>query len=1016
MRAICRKPALALACALAASSFAAGFPQPYNSEPSKLPLSTPEEALASLKLPPGFTATLFAHEPDVQNPIAMTFDPRGRMWVAENYTYADKTLRFDLALRDRVIILEDKDGDGRAESRKVFTDQVQLLTSVELGRGGVWLMCPPQLLFIPDKDGDDVPDGEPQVVLDGFTVAKANYHNFANGLRWGPDGWLYGRCGASCPGEVGVPGTPVEQRVPMRGGMWRFHPERKVFEALTHGTTNPWGHDWDEHGELFFINTVNGHLWHAFAGAHFVRPHTQDPNPHAYAAIDMHADHWHFDTGKGWTASRDGKANDFGGGHSHQGAMIPQGQAWPEAFRGRLFTLNLHGRRANMERLERSGSGYVARHEPDPFTWGDVWFRGIDIRQGPGGAAYVLDWSDTGECHDSSGVHRTSGRIYRITPGPAPIPKTVDLSKRSPAALIELLSDGDLWNARQAQRQLEIRSHGERLNEPHEAMRAVFSKEKGTALKLRALWALSATGGADAAWLRERLADSDEHIRVWAIRLLTDEWPLDTVDSTRVRADVVAPPDLLADIIRLARTDPSGLVRLTLASTLQRLPISNRADLASALVSREEDARDHNLPALVWFGLIPVAESDPAAILRVAEAARWPDTMRWITRRLALASEKSPAPFNELLALSAERPPDFQQAVLRGAGEAFNGWRKAAKPQSWDSFSAAVASTADEPTRSKLRDLSTLFGDGRALEEVKRVALDNGADLPAREAALRTLIESRPPDLRAICERLLDTRTLNITAVRGLALVDDPAVGKSLVGRYGKFSANERPAIIETLVTRPPWATALLEAIGAGTIPRADLSAFHARQIRGFNDAVLTARLTEVWGSVRESAADKRELIASTKAQLTPAVLAKADLSKGRAAFNSVCAACHKLYGEGAHLGPDLTGSGRENLDYLLENIIDPSAVVTADFRLVTLTLKDGRTLTGMITEKNERTLSLRTITETQPVERVDIANLAESSQSLMPEGLLAAFTPEQVRDLMAYLMSKQQAPLPSSN
>ena len=189
-----------------------------------------------------------------------------RLWIAENFTYSDITQKFDLGLRDRVVILEDSDADGRADRRTVFTDLVQRLTSVELGFGGAWLLCPPQLLFVPDRDGDDVPDGPAQVVLDGFTVATENHHTFANGLRWGPDGWLYGRCGASSPGEIGTPGTPATGRIPVRGGLWRYHPGRKRFEVLAHGTTNPWGHDWNALGEAFFINTVNGHLWHVIPG------------------------------------------------------------------------------------------------------------------------------------------------------------------------------------------------------------------------------------------------------------------------------------------------------------------------------------------------------------------------------------------------------------------------------------------------------------------------------------------------------------------------------------------------------------------------------------------------------------------------------------------------------------------------------------------------------------------------------------------------------------------------------
>ena len=201
----------------------------------------------------------------------MAWDAQGRLWIAENYTYAERTKKFDLGLRDRVLIFDDRDGDGRFDRRTVFTDGPQRLTSLELGLGGAWLLCPPQLLFVPDRNGDDVPDGAAEVMLDGFTVPPENYHNFANGLHWGPDGWLYGRCGASSLGRIGVPGTPEAQRVPIYGGLWRFHPGRKTFEVLAHGTTNPWGHDWNDLGEAFFINTVNGHLWHAVAG-HALRP------------------------------------------------------------------------------------------------------------------------------------------------------------------------------------------------------------------------------------------------------------------------------------------------------------------------------------------------------------------------------------------------------------------------------------------------------------------------------------------------------------------------------------------------------------------------------------------------------------------------------------------------------------------------------------------------------------------------------------------------------------------------
>ncbi|MEN3942634.1 PVC-type heme-binding CxxCH protein [Prosthecobacter sp. SYSU 5D2] len=940
---------IALPCALQAD-----FPQVYNSDPGDTQPPGPQEALAMLKLPEGFQASLFAAEPDVQNPVALAWDQKGRMWVAENYTYAERSMRFDLSLRDRVIILEDKDNDGHAETRKVFTDTVQMLTSVEVGRGGVWLMCPPQVLFIPDANGDDIPDGPPQVMLDGFTVAKDNYHNFANGLRWGPDGWLYGRCGHSCPASLGVPGTPDDQRIPMKGGIWRFHPERKTVEVLTHGTTNPWGHDWDKNGEMFFINTVTGHLWHLIPGAHL---HDTSPslNPYVYERLDTIADHYHFDTSGSWQESRDGKANDLGGGHAHIGMMIYQGGQWPNQYRNKLFTLNMHGRRANVERLERHGSGYVGKHEPDVFLTEDEWFRGIEISTGPDGSGYILDWSDTGECHDSTGVHRTSGRIFKISYGKPGPPQPAQYPRC-------LMGEG----------------------------------------KLSSLWKQYQEGKTTTDGLMQHLMDEDEHVRVWAIRLLTDFWPLDTLTSQRPAKEVFD-ETIYTSLVSLARTDPSSLVRLTLASTLQRLPLKHRPALAMELVKHAADAQDTFLPSLVWYGLIPLSEKDPMALINVAQACTWPDAVSWITRALASRIETHPEPVNALL---SSRPGDA--AILQGLSEAFQGWRKAPKPEAWDSFMTQTSVGSDKA----VRELSTLFGDGRALDEVKALALDPKAPIENRIAALKTLIDARPDDLRALCEKLIETRGLNGLAAKALAQFDDPAIGQKLATSYRKFSSEDRPGIIAALTSRPAFAKVLLDQVAAGKISRADLSAFHARQIRSLGDDGLTNRLTEVWGELRDSAEDKTKMIEDLKARLTPEVLAKADLSQGRLMYQ-ICSACHIMYGEGGKVGPDLTGSGRSNIDYLLENIIDPSGVVSADYRMSVLTLKDGRVLSGVIARQDARTLTLRLLTEETTLEKAEIAKQETSPVSMMPEGLLMAFQPDQIRDLISYLMHPSQVPLP---
>jgi putative membrane-bound dehydrogenase-like protein len=973
-----------------------------------------EDAAAGFRVRSGLQVGVFAAEPDVQNPIAMAWDHRGRLWVAENYTYAEQSQQFDLSRHDRVLIFEDSDGDGRFDRRKVFTEDSQRLSSVELGFGGVWLLCPPRLLFLPDRNGDDVPDGPADVVLDGFTIPPGAYWNIVNGLRWGPDGWLYGRCGGGAPAQVGTPGAPDALRIPLRGGLWRYHPSRMRFEVLAHGTSNPWGHDWNALGEAFFTNTVNGHLWHVIPGAHLARKVTLDPNPRAYAQIDLHADHWHTNE-PGSFDPIPGAEFRAGGGHAHTGAMIYQGDQWPAAYRDQLLTLNYLGRRVNVERLERSGGGYVGRHEKDMLFASDHWFRGIDLGYGPDGGVFILDWSDTGECHEYDGVDRASGRIYKVTYGTPKRVEVGDLSTLHERELVALHRHPNEWFVREARRVLAERSAGgDPLVESREALRALVSQDPDPVRKLRALWSLFVIGGADGPFLRTLLDHEHEAVRAWAIRLLTDDLPLDSIFSTRIGPDVEPPADLLARLATLAREDPSGLVRLVLASTLQRLPVSRRVPLARALASHAEDSSDHNQPAMIWTGLIPVADSDPAGLASLAGDCQIPDVVGMIARRLAEEIESRPGPVNALLSTVADRPEPFRLQVVTGLSAGLTGWRKARKPEAWDKFRGKLAISAGPGPWAQVRDLEVLFGDGRALDDVRHLALDETAEVLARKAALRTLIENRPPDLRSICERLIHVKYLNVIAARGLALFDDPALGELLVRNYYEFQRPDRPSVLDALVSRSAFAGILLDEIAAGRIPRQDLTPFHARQVNSLGDPALSKRLSEVWGVVHATTADRRNRINELKKQLGPASLAQADRSHGRAVFERVCSSCHRLYGRGGAIGPDLTGSGRDNLDYLLENIVDPGASVNADFRMVVIALSDGRVLNGLIKAQTAHTITLQTQTEAIALERSDIEGIQPSTSSLMPDGLLNNLRPDEIRDLISYLSYPMQVPLPT--
>ncbi|RYD77882.1 MAG: c-type cytochrome, partial [Verrucomicrobiaceae bacterium] len=664
--------------------------------------------------------------------------------------------------------------------------------------------------------------------------------------------------------------------------------------------------------------------------------------------------------------------------------------------------------------------GYVGKHGSDIALSPDPWFRGIDLRYGPDGGVFVLDWSDTGECHENTGVHRTSGRIYKITYGTPKQPEVRDLTKLSSEELVELHRHPNEWFVRQARLILAERtSSGAPMKAVHEALQVLFEKERDYAVRLRALFSLQATAGASAPFLREQLRNGNEHIRAWALRFLTDAWPLDDVtgtpstldDDRTVQKDAAA---FREEFNRLAREDSSGLVRLTLASILQRMPIGERALLAGALVSRAEDATDHNLPLLVWYGLLPVADADPGALVTVARGCEWPQTRTFIARRLAEELEKAPGPLNELLTVaSTSTSLPWQRDILQGVSDALSGWRKAPKPEAWATLAEKLAARTDAALQECIRELSAVFGDGRALDEIRGIALNPKAPFNARESALQALIDSHPPDLREVCEKLLSESHLNVLAVRGLAQFDDPKIGEALVNSYRKFRESQRPQVLSTLVTRKPFAHALLSAVADGKIPRAEVSAYHIRQIHSFNDPELTARATLAWGELRDSPAAKLASIGKLKRRMTADVLGYADKSAGRITFATLCAACHKMYGEGGSIGPDLTGSGRDNLDYLLENIIDPSAVVNADFRMTVVKMKDGRVLNGIVTAQTDRTLTIRSLTETLTVERREIESMETSTLSQMPEGLLEALSEEQVRDLLAYLLHPSQVPLP---
>lgn len=586
--------------------------------------SSPAEQLAKMRPLEGFQVTQVAAEPTLAQPIALATDDRGRLWVAECYSYN----KWSTTSLDRVQVLEDADNDGKAEKSTVFLDKLQNLTGVQVGFGGVFLLTPPSLIFVPDANGDAVPDGPPVVLLDGYDTKKVG-HNIACCLTWGPDGWLYGCHGIQGDSYLGKPGTPQDDRARINCGVWRYHPTKKVVEAVAHGTTNPWGLDFDDYGEGFFVNCVIGHLWNFQPGAYYKRMYGEHFRPNLYELIDSTSDHLHWGGGA-WTESRGNqpKHSEAGGGHAHCGLAFCLSDNFPAEYRNSVIMGNIHGLRLNRDKLERKGGGYVAKHAPDFLKVEDEWFRAIAICASPDGGLYFSDWTDLGECHDNDGVHRTSGRVYKVVYQKPALPESLPLAKRTDAELVALQLHKNDWLVRQSRRLLQERAAaGQEMTAVNTALHAQLEMPGDSPKKLRSLWALFATGGADEASLHKLLSHSDEYVRGWAVKLLTDQAPsAGTIDK----------------LVALAPEEPSAYVRTKLASALRRLPTADRLKLAGGLVTHAEDESDPQLPLLVWYGVEPAVMEHRPQALALAAKSKLSKVRQLVARRIAAGNGEKP--------------------------------------------------------------------------------------------------------------------------------------------------------------------------------------------------------------------------------------------------------------------------------------------------------------------------------------------------------------------------------------
>ena len=536
----------------------------------------------------------------------------------------------------------------------------------------------------------------------------------------------------------------------------------------------------------------------------------------------------------------------------------------------------------------------------------------------------------------------------------------------------------------------------------HRRLHALLDYDFKATTRLRVMWALHATGGTSESWLREQLRHESEHVRVWAIQLLVDQGTIS--DATR---------DAFVD---LSEREQSGLVLTFLASSLRRHTSADRWELAQNLVRKPAFADDPVYPLIVWYGVEPAVTEHPTPAILLAGLSKLPLVREHIVRRLTGEIQRQPEAIERIVKLLAGHDDlSVQKDTLRGMELALKGWRKAKPPTSWASVQPRLARSDDEDVRRMARELALVFGDGRALDELRKIAKSKD-DLDARRSAIRTLVAARDKPIVPLLQSLVGDRELAIDAIRGLAAFDDPATPKLIIDYYDSHRREPtRQESIATLTSRADFAQQLLAAVEAGKIAASQVTPFQLRQLQLLGDAGINRDIDRLWPELKQLSSEKSQRIAEFRERLTPETLSQADLSSGRAIFNQNCGKCHRLFGEGGKIGPDLTGAQRSNLNYLLENTLDPSATVSKNFHLSVALLEDGRVVLGIIVAENERTITIQAINERLVLLRDEIEEIRPSRLSMMPERQLEVMLPNQVRDLVGYLMSPSQVPLPNA-